>query len=42
MSLFEGKDAGFLSMEVNSFAHPGFERVWNLLHGVDHGGELGV
>ena len=42
MSLFEGEDASFLSMEVDGFAHPGFERVWNFLHGVNHGGELGV
>ena len=25
MSLFEGKDASFLPMEVDGFVHPGFE-----------------
>ena len=42
MSLFKGEDMSFLSMEVNGFTHLGFERVWNFLHRVDHGGELGV
>ena len=42
MSLFEGKDASFLLMEVNGFAHPGFKQVRNFLHRVDHGGKLGV
>ena len=42
MSLFEGEDMTFLSVEVDSFAHPGFECVGDLFHRVDHGGELGV
>ena len=32
MSLFEGEDASFLLMEVDGFAHPGFELVLNLFH----------
>ena len=42
MSLFEGEDVGFLSVEVDGFAYPGFEQVWYFLHGVNHGGKLGV
>ena len=42
MSLFKGKDTSFLSMEVDSFAHPGFECVRDFFHRVDHSGKLGV
>ena len=42
MSLFEGEDTSFLSVEVDGFAHPGFECVGDFFHRVDHGGELGV
>ena len=42
MSLFKGEDATLLSMEVNGFAHPGLEQVWNFFHRIDHGGELGI
>ena len=32
MSLFEGEDTSFLSVEVDGFAHPGFECVRDLFH----------
>ena len=32
MSLFEGEDTSFLSMEVNGLAHPGFEGVGDFFH----------
>ena len=42
MSFLESNDASFLLMEVNGFAHPGLESVRDLLHRVDHGGDLDV
>ena len=42
MSLFEGKDVSFLSVEVDSFAHPGLECIRDFFHRVYHGGELGI
>ena len=42
MSFLESNDVHFLFVEVNGFAHPSFESVWDLLHGIDHGGNLDV
>ena len=42
MSFPESDDASLLSMEVNSFAHPGLKSVRDFLHRVDHGSDLDV
>ena len=42
MSFLESDDASLLFVEVNGLFHPCFQSAGNLLHGVDHGGDLNV
>ena len=42
MSPFESKNTSLLLMEVNGLVHPSFKDVRDLLHGVDHSGDLNV
>ena len=42
MSLLKSDVVSLLLVEVDSFVHPTFKSVWDLLHRVDHGGDLDV
>ena len=42
MSFLESDDVSLLFVEVDGLFHPHFQSTGDLLHGVDHGGDLNI